>query len=102
MTELSWLWLAGLAVLLLLVGYAMGSRRREGSDLMAPPRPARPTPPRASVAPAPFLVVPPDVRAKIAAALQAGKKIEAIKLMREASGMGLAEAKAAVEAMETR
>ena len=99
MTEQSWLWIAGLAVLLLFAGFAMGSRRREGRDLMEPPRPVQRTPPRPSVTPAPFLVVQPDQRAQIAAALQAGKKIEAIKLMREATGMGLAEAKAAVEAM---
>ena len=33
--------------------------------------------------------------------LQAGRKIEAIKVYREATGAGLAEAKNAVEAMET-
>jgi hypothetical protein len=39
-------------------------------------------------------------RQAIEAAIFAGKKIEAIKLYREASGAGLAEAKQAVEAME--
>jgi ribosomal protein L7/L12 len=39
------------------------------------------------------------VPADAAAALKRGDKIEAIKLMREASGLGLKEAKAAVEAL---
>jgi large subunit ribosomal protein L7/L12 len=100
MNEPSWLWVVGLAVVLLLVGFTMGSRRREGRDLMAPPPPVQRSPPlRHSATPAPFLVIQPDVRTRIDAALKAGNKIEAIKLMREATGMGLAEAKAAVEAM---
>ncbi len=45
--------------------------------------------------PQPF--APPS--AEVAAALKRGDKIEAIKLMREASGLGLKEAKAAVEAL---
>jgi ribosomal protein L7/L12 len=39
-------------------------------------------------------------RQAIEAAIFAGNKIEAIKLYREATGVGLAEAKAAVEATE--
>jgi ribosomal protein L7/L12 len=39
-------------------------------------------------------------RQAIEAAIFAGNKIEAIKLYREATGVGLAEAKQAVEAME--
>lgn len=39
--------------------------------------------------------------ADIALLLQQGRKIEAIKLYRERTGVGLAEAKDAVEAMET-
>ena len=42
----------------------------------------------------------PAQRAAIRAALAAGEKIEAIKLLREATGLGLAEAKDAVERME--
>jgi len=37
---------------------------------------------------------------RIAAAIRAGHKIEAIKLLRESSGVGLAEAKEAVEQLE--
>jgi len=40
-------------------------------------------------------------RQAIEAAIFAGNKIEAIKLYREATGVGLAEAKEAVEALET-
>jgi hypothetical protein len=40
--------------------------------------------------------LPPDV----VAAMSAGRKIEAIKLLREAHGIGLKEAKAAVEAID--
>lgn len=41
--------------------------------------------------------LPPDVLA----ALRAGHKIDAIRLMREATGLGLKEAKDAVEAFES-
>lgn len=40
--------------------------------------------------------LPPDVRS----AVQAGRKIDAIRLLREATGLGLKEAKDAVEAFE--
>ncbi len=43
---------------------------------------------------------PEDQLARIQAALFAGRKIEAIKLYREATGTDLAEAKERVEAME--
>jgi ribosomal protein L7/L12 len=41
-----------------------------------------------------------DAAWRIAEQLRAGQKIEAIKLLREASGLGLAEAKSAVEDLE--
>ena len=43
----------------------------------------------------------PEQRQAIVAALRAGNKIEAIKLCREATGLGLAEAKDFVERLET-
>lgn len=43
----------------------------------------------------------PDQREAILTAVKAGNKIEAIKLCREATGMGLAEAKDWVEKLET-
>jgi ribosomal protein L7/L12 len=41
-----------------------------------------------------------DPQDRVAAAIRAGRKIEAIKLLRESTGLGLAEAKAAVERMQ--
>lgn len=43
----------------------------------------------------------PEKQAAVMAAIQRKQKIEAIKLYREATGLGLAESKEAVEAMET-
>jgi large subunit ribosomal protein L7/L12 len=64
---------------------------------MAPPRPgARPD--MTPVAPSQGLS--PGQLEAIRGALAAGNKIAAIKLYRKASGLGLAEAKAAVESME--
>jgi ribosomal protein L7/L12 len=44
----------------------------------------------------------PEKMNAIVAAISRGQKIEAIKLYREATGLGLAESKDAVEAMETQ
>jgi hypothetical protein len=41
----------------------------------------------------------PATSAELVRLVQAGRKIEAIKLMRERTGLGLAEAKSAVDAM---
>lgn len=47
-----------------------------------------------------FAGIGPAVRAEIEAAIADGHKIEAIKLLRDATGMGLKESRDAVEAME--
>jgi len=47
------------------------------------------------------MTLTPEQRAAIVAALKRGNKIEAIKLCREATGLGLAEAKEWVEQLET-
>lgn len=68
-------------------------------DLSGPP-PSFATPrsaPPAGPAPA---NLSPEALAAIRGELARGNKINAIKLMREATGMGLAESKQAVEAME--
>lgn len=49
-----------------------------------------------------FTELGPAIRAEIESAIAQGHKIEAIKLLREATGMGLKESKEAVEAMERR
>jgi ribosomal protein L7/L12 len=46
--------------------------------------------------------LPEDVLDQIRRALAAGQKIEAIRILREATGLGLAEAKAIVEAIPLR
>ena len=97
--------LLGGAVVLLLMGFVLGSRLREGRDLMAPPqqrmqmpRPVIPRPamPLQSASAA----LSPDSQSAIAAALRGGNKIEAIKLYRAATGADLKTSKDAVEAME--
>lgn len=79
-------------------------RRSAGSvrvDLSGPPYEgaAMPTTPAKPTVPSPA-ALPPEHLAAIRHELARGNKIDAIKLMREATGLGLAEAKQAVEAME--
>ena len=50
----------------------------------------------------PLARLTPDQAAEIDEALDRGRKIEAIKLCREWSGLGLKEAKEAIEAYERR
>jgi large subunit ribosomal protein L7/L12 len=76
----------GLALGLLLARYLRG--QRAGRDLSAPPRP---------------MVRVGDERIdndEIRALIRADRKIEAIKLVRERTGLSLAEAKDAVQAVE--
>jgi ribosomal protein L7/L12 len=82
-------WIVVLAALAL--GYALGraaGRNAERRDALA----AAPAT-LARTAPAPS----PEVLARVQAALAAGKTIEAIKLMREGTGLDLKAAKEAVE-----
>ncbi|MBW8755193.1 MAG: ribosomal protein L7/L12 [Sphingomonadales bacterium] len=67
-------------------------------DLSGPPK-ALATPRRAPPVGGDPAGLSPEQLAAIRAALTRGNKIEAIKLMRQATGLGLAEAKHAVEAM---
>lgn len=81
-----------------LVLLLLALRRRSGArDLIAPPPgyvpPARPWPAGA----APIGDLPPDLAAEVRALLAQGDKIEAIKLVRAATDLGLAEAKQLVE-----
>jgi hypothetical protein len=95
----------GVAFLVLLLLLAL--RRRGGErDLIAPPPARTPAPPpRAGPAhawpagAAPIGDLAEDVAGEVRASLAAGNKIEAIKLVRAATGLGLAEAKDIVERM---
>lgn len=96
----------GLAVLAFWLGRASaGGRRDDLSGLprtMVPPRPM--APPMAPTAQTPASSQPfgisPDKLAAVRGELARGNKIAAIKLFREATGLGLKESKDAVEAME--
>ena len=80
-----------------LVLLALAFRRRGAErDLIAPPRPGTSAPwpkPEGTGA------LPPGVEAEVRALNAAGRKIEAIKRVRAATGLGLAEAKDLVERM---
>ena len=74
-------------------------RTSDRRDLTAPP--PRVLPPRLTTPPPPPPVAPSDIdEAEIIVLLRLGRKIEAIKRLREQTGMGLAEAKDAVETIE--
>ena len=68
----------------LVVGRALG--RRESDAPRSPPLPRPP--------------LPADVDSRVRSLLATGEKIAAIKLYRESTGVGLKEAKDAVDAME--
>lgn len=73
-----------------LLGWLAGRSSSGGSDLRRPPV-ART-----------MSELGPSVRAEIEVAIAQGYKMEAIKLLREATGMGLKEARDAIEAMDRR
>ncbi|MDP5277550.1 ribosomal protein L7/L12 [Sphingomonas sp. DG1-23] len=84
---------AGLVVLLLL---ALLLRPRRRDPLMGGQPPiARTSKPAAAVT-----TLPPETEAEVRALLAAGRKIEAIKLARDAAHLGLKQAKDLVESME--
>ena len=90
-------WVAAGVVLLLVLAW-LAFRRSGDRDLIAPPPSLRTTArPAAAPAPAP---APVDLETQVRALLATGRKIEAIKRAREATGLGLAEAKDWVEAIE--
>jgi len=106
---MGWEWLAGLLVWSAVVfrigmGFGAGGRSHlEGGTAMPPPvhrSPPLPTSPAlgAAVPRGPADVAPHQL-AEITEQIRLGNKIHAIKLLRDATGMGLAEAKYAVEAM---
>jgi hypothetical protein len=103
-----WTWVAIVVVALALalrLGFSLGRKGDDRGDLsgitqlrdVSPPRPSPPI--AAASAPLPQGLTAAQL-AEIERLLRSGRKIEAIKLYREATRMGLAESKDAVEAME--
>ncbi|MCB2079256.1 MAG: ribosomal protein L7/L12 [Novosphingobium sp.] len=91
-------WEISLAIwtaIVLRIGFAWGARYRRGDDRMRLDRP----PPSVS---APPRNVPPGETGDVEAALLAGRKIDAIRILRDSTGLGLKEAKEEVERMERR
>ncbi|WP_447750279.1 ribosomal protein L7/L12 [Sphingopyxis fribergensis] len=85
-------------------GLVLALRKGSGArDLMGPP-PRAPSPPRGVQIDATPLTVQVHTEVhgddQILDLIRRGRKIEAIKRMRELTGMGLAESKDAVEAIE--
>jgi hypothetical protein len=78
---------AGFVVALLIAAFIRWRRRQRGTDsLITPPRPIPPV-----------TDLSPDLRAQILLLKAEGQTITAIKLARERTGLGLAEAKKLVE-----
>ncbi|SFF76708.1 Ribosomal protein L7/L12 C-terminal domain-containing protein [Novosphingobium sp. CF614] len=90
---MSWAVIVLGALMVFALGWVAG-RSYGGRDLSGPRPLAGPT--RA------FDQLGPSIRAEIETAIASGHKIDAIKLLREATGMGLQESKEAVESMERR
>lgn len=91
MIEQYLVWIVGAAALAVgfVVGRASGRAAARSESLMGVPgAAARPAAPAA---------VPADLPPEVLAAARSGQKIEAIKLLREATGLSLTEAKEAVE-----
>lgn len=90
-----------LGALVVLAALFWALRRRTGErDLMTPPRPDSPRP----AAPAPAVVVAPvelpeELRRELWNLIHTGNPIQAIKLVRDRTGLGLKEAHDYVEAM---
>lgn len=74
-------------------------RRGEGGDLMGPPRTGGPASFSAPPAAPAGGGLTPEIEQQVRALLAAGQKINAVKLMRQATGLGLKEAVDAVERM---
>ncbi len=82
---------AGLLILVLIAMIARAGGRRDPLMGGAPPR-----------VPVPVATLPPEVERQVRAQLAAGRKIQAIKIARDATHLGLKETKDLVEALERR
>lgn len=98
--------LIAVGVALLVPLWVVLRRRGAGRDLIAPPRYGTPPPPRQSPPPAwpagaaAIGDLPPELEAEVRALLDQNRKIDAIKIVRQATRLGLREAKEMVERME--
>ena len=90
--------LAALGIVFLLLLILLLRRQSPDRDLIAPPRRPELRPTR-SADTAAIADLPPEVETEVRALLAGGNKIEAIKLVREATHLGLADAKQLVERM---
>ncbi len=89
---------AGLLILVLIAMIARAGRRRDPLMGGAPPRAYRGT----KSMPVPVTTLPPEIEQQVRAQLAAGRKIQAIKIARDATHLGLKETKDLVEALERR
>lgn len=90
---------AGVLILVLIAMIARAGRKRDPLMGGAPPvyRGAK-----SVLGPAPVATLSPEVEREVRALLVAGRKIQAIKLARDATHLGLKETKDLVEALERR
>ena len=90
---------AGLLILVLIAMIARAGRRRDPLMGGAPPvyRGTKPVP-----GPVPVATLSPEIERQVRAELAAGRKIQAIKIARDATHLGLKETKDLVEALERR
>jgi large subunit ribosomal protein L7/L12 len=90
---------AGVLILVLIALIARAGRKRDPLMGGAPPvyRGIKPV-----LGPAPVATLSPEVEREVRALLAAGRKIQAIKLARDATHLGLKETKDLVEALERR
>ncbi|MCX8477057.1 MAG: ribosomal protein L7/L12 [Sphingomonas sp.] len=91
----------GVLILVLIAMIARAGRRRDPLMGGQPPayRPRKPVP-LPKPMPLPVAALPVEVEAQVRALLAAGRKIEAIKIARDVTHLGLKETKDLVEAME--
>lgn len=96
---------AGVLILVLIAMIARAGRRRDPLMGGAPPVYRRTTSAPAATVPAarlPAATLSPEVEREVRALLAADRKIQAIKLARDATHLGLKETKDLVEALERR
>jgi hypothetical protein len=86
---------AGVLILVLIAMIARAGRRRDPLMGGAPPA-------YRGTKPVPIATLSPEVEREVRAQLAAGRKIQAIKIARDAMHLGLKETKDLVEALEAR